>query len=120
MKFEVDEKLILNNPNAGFDTEVIFRGLSNGNPFVFDPKTGNQFETKEEFLKKTTSILYPNVKVKLVGEDGNIFSICGRVTKALRFGGARKEELDKFFDEIMDSNSYDQALQVVMRWVKVN
>lgn len=30
---------------------------------------------------------FPDVKLKLVGEDGNIFSIIGRVSKALRKGG---------------------------------
>jgi len=62
---------------------------------------------------------YPEITVKLVGEDGNIFNLMGLVQKALRKGGVSKEERSQFLEEVTQSNSYDQALQVIMQWVEV-
>ncbi|NLS80141.1 MAG: hypothetical protein GXY76_23115 [Chloroflexi bacterium] len=62
---------------------------------------------------------YPQVKVKLVGEDGNAFAILGRVTKALRKGGVSREEVDAFLHEAM-SGDYDHLLWTVMDWVDVD
>ena len=39
---------------------------------------------------------YPNIKVQMVGKDGNAFSIIGRVTKALRNARVPLEERKKF------------------------
>lgn len=59
---------------------------------------------------------YPNVKVKLVGEDGNAFAIIGRVTSALRKARVDKEEIDQFREEAM-AGDYDELLRACMRWV---
>jgi hypothetical protein len=61
---------------------------------------------------------YPEITVKLVGEDGNAFSIIGRVKKALDRGGVEKEEVDQFIGEAT-SGDYDNVLQTVMKWVGV-
>lgn len=63
-------------------------------------------------------VKYPQVTVRLVGEDGNAFSIIGRVTKALRRSKVPAPEISKFQQEAM-AGSYDQLLQTVMRWVEV-
>ncbi|EAK7632280.1 hypothetical protein MQX13_001475 [Campylobacter coli] len=42
---------------------------------------------------------YPNVYVKLVGEDGNAFSILARVSNALKKAGVSKEEISQFQKE---------------------
>lgn len=55
-------------------------------------------------------------KVKLVGEDGNAFSIMGRVTRALRGAGYSKEEIDRYTKEAT-SGDYNHLLAVTMRWV---
>ncbi|WP_194963623.1 hypothetical protein [Campylobacter jejuni] len=47
---------------------------------------------------------YSNVYVKLVGEDGNAFSILARVSKALKKAGASKEEISKFQKEAMSND----------------
>ena len=60
---------------------------------------------------------YPHVCVQLTGEDGNVFAIIGRVRRALRDAGEPEDVLDVFSSEVMDSESYDAALQTVMRWV---
>jgi hypothetical protein len=56
--------------------------------------------------------------VKLVGEDGNAFSIMGRVKKALRRAGADKEYIDKYLSEAT-SGDYDNLLVVSMEYVNV-
>ena len=62
---------------------------------------------------------YPEVVVRLSGEDGNAFSILGRVRAALAQAGADKRELAEFFAEAT-SGDYDHLLRVVMDWVEVS
>ena len=56
--------------------------------------------------------------VGLVGEDGNAFSIMGRVKKALRRAGADQEYIDKYLGEAT-SGDYDHLLVVSMEYVDV-
>jgi hypothetical protein len=56
--------------------------------------------------------------VKLVGEDGNAFSIMGRVKKALRRSGADREYVDKYLNEAT-AGDYDHLLVVSMEYVDV-
>ena len=66
----------------------------------------------------STTIKYPNITVKLVGEDGNAFAIMGRVTSALRRADVPLEERIKFREECMSDN-YDNLLRICMTWVYV-
>jgi len=66
-----------------------------------------------------TSPLFPNVKVKLVGEDGNAFSIMGRIQRAMRSEGIDQNAIDKFLSECKSSD-YDNLLQVCMKYVDIN
>jgi len=61
---------------------------------------------------------YPEIKVKLVGEDGNAFFILGKVIKALRRGGVPMEEIDKFENEAT-AGDYNHLLRTCMEWVDV-
>jgi len=69
---------------------------------------------------------YPIV-IKSIGEDGNIFSIMGRVNRDLKRYLTNegisplkiKEIIANFNDAVMDSGSYNNALCVVMEWVDV-
>ncbi len=61
---------------------------------------------------------YPNVTVRLVGEDGNAFFIIGRVGAALRKAGVPNEEIEAFRREAM-SGDYDNVLATCLRWVEV-
>ncbi len=61
---------------------------------------------------------YPHITVTLVGEDGNAFSILGRVSRALREAKVPDAERDAFREEAT-SGDYDHLLQTVMRWVEV-
>lgn len=61
---------------------------------------------------------YPNITVKLVGEDGNAFSIIARVQRALRTKGVPAEEIDAFRAEAT-SGDYDHLLRTVIQTVEV-
>jgi hypothetical protein len=62
------------------------------------------------------NVKYPHIEVKLVGEDGNAYSILGRVTRAMRRANAPKDEIDAFTKEATSGN-YDHLLQTCLRWV---
>ena len=61
---------------------------------------------------------YLNVKVKLVGKDGNAFAIMGRVAAALRKAKVAKEEIDAYTKQSM-SGDYNNLLRTAMEWVDV-
>lgn len=52
---------------------------------------------------------------KIVGEDGNIFSILGRVIRALN----DPEKANEVSVRVMDASTYDKALQIIMEYVEV-
>ena len=56
--------------------------------------------------------------VKLIGHNGNAFSIMGHVKQALRRAGADKEYIDKYLNEAI-SRDYDNLLAVSMEYVNV-
>ena len=56
--------------------------------------------------------------VKLIGHDGNVFSIMGRVRIALMRYGADKEYIDRYLSEAT-SGDYDHLLFVSMEYVDV-
>lgn len=64
------------------------------------------------------TVKFPNVEVQLTGEDGNAFFIIGRVSAALKAGGATPEQVKEFTHEAM-SGDYDNVLRTCMRWVEV-
>jgi hypothetical protein len=61
---------------------------------------------------------YPDITVQLSQEDGNAFSILGRVTRALRQAHVPDEARQAFLAEATQG-TYDELLQTVMRWVAV-
>lgn len=65
-----------------------------------------------------TAPKYPEITVRLVGEDGNAFSIMGRVSEALKRGGVSKEEREEYFAE-STAGDYDHLLRTAMAWVTV-
>ena len=64
------------------------------------------------------AVKYPQVNVKLVGEDGNAFAIMARVIKGLKSAGVSAEEIAQYQQESM-SGDYDNLLRTAMRWVSV-
>lgn len=64
-----------------------------------------------------TEPLFPNVVVKLVGEDGNAYTILGEVSRALKKDG-RIGAASAFMQEAT-SGDYDHLLQTAMKFVTV-
>jgi len=64
-------------------------------------------------------VKYPEVEVDLVGEDGNAFSILGRVQKAMRRAGVPTGEIDTYLAEAT-SGDYDHLLVTTCEWVHTN
>lgn len=56
--------------------------------------------------------------VRLVGQDGNAFSIMGRIKHALKRAGADKEYIDEYLSKA-NSGNYDHLLVVSMEYVDV-
>lgn len=57
------------------------------------------------------------VTVTLVGEDGNAFSIMGRVARALSRAGAPQEVIDEYLEEAQ-SGDYNHLLVTTMKIVE--
>ncbi len=68
-------------------------------------------------MKNMTTLGKPTVK--LIGHNGNAFSIMGRVKKALMQAGADKEYVDKYLKEAT-SVDYDNLMVVSMEYVDVD
>lgn len=60
---------------------------------------------------------FPQVHVKLTGQDGNAFMIIGRVRAAMRKAGLQAEA-EKFSQEAT-SGDYDHVLQTCFKYVTV-
>jgi hypothetical protein len=61
---------------------------------------------------------FPDVEVVLTGTDGNAIAIISKVKRALRSGGANRDEIAEFMDEAT-SGGYDNVLVTAMNWVEV-
>ena len=59
-----------------------------------------------------------NVKVKLIGKDGNAFFILGKVRKELKKAGYDKEFIDEYQKQAT-SGDYNHLLQVTMTYVHI-
>ena len=57
-------------------------------------------------------------RCKLVGEDGNIFVILGRVRRALQ-DNDQPEQANEVTDRVTQAGSYEDALQIIMEYVEV-
>ena len=61
------------------------------------------------------TVKYPEVEVKLVGEDGNAFSILGRCSKAARRAGLSPDQIEEFTEEAT-SGDYNDLLCTCMSY----
>lgn len=69
-------------------------------------------------MKTLLTPLYPDIKVKLTGEDGNAFFIIGKVKRALINARVPAEIVSQFVDEAT-SGDYDKVLQTAIKYVEV-
>jgi hypothetical protein len=68
--------------------------------------------------QKMTTTKYPDISIPLVGEDGNAFSILGRVSRVMKRNGIH-DQWDEFHTEAT-SGDYDNLLRTVMAWFAVD
>jgi hypothetical protein len=61
---------------------------------------------------------YKDIKVKLVGEDGNAFFILSRCLQAMKRAGLSEEERQKFQKEATAGN-YDHLLATCIEWFDI-
>ncbi len=57
-------------------------------------------------------------RVQLSGEDGNVFSIIGRVCRALEKAN-QPVQAKEFSEKAMSAGSYDEVLQLTFHYVDV-
>ena len=58
-------------------------------------------------------------KCKLTGTDGNVFALAGLVSKTLKRAGMY-EQAKEFQAKLFQTGSYDEALQLMMKYVDVS
>lgn len=63
-------------------------------------------------------VRFPDVTVELIGQDGNVFSVIGAVSKALRRAYGN-ETASSFVAAATSQPSYDEVLALVQRTVTV-
>jgi len=66
-----------------------------------------------------SEVKFPKAHAKLVGQDGNAFSIMGIVAKAMRRAGCTEADVTAYTEDAM-SGDYNNLLQVSMRTVNVS
>ena len=66
---------------------------------------------------KTKEIKKP--KVKLSGQDGNVFNLIGICARALEKAGL-KDEAKEMRSAVFVAKSYDESLQIMMRYCEVS
>ena len=126
---EIVQTMMRDNPYMNDQTEMVYMGLTlarigeSAHTLPDDP-----FAAAEAFLRVlrdrglTTEVEedlqapITNVKVRLVGEDGNAFAILGRCRAAMRKADYPQAFIDTFVTEATAGN-YDALLATVTRYV---
>jgi hypothetical protein len=62
---------------------------------------------------------FPEVSVKLIGENGNTGAIMGRVTDAMKRAGVSSQDQMDFRLAVMDCDSFDAVIRLVAATVTV-
>ena len=57
-------------------------------------------------------------KVKLIGQDGNVFNLIGICSRALKNAG-QKEKAKEMSEKIFKCGSYSEALSIMMEYCDV-
>jgi len=55
---------------------------------------------------------------KLIGEDGNIFNLLGKVSKVLKQNNLYEQEKE-MTDRVFNSRSYNEALRIFADYVEI-
>ena len=77
-------------------------------------------EDEKPLLKPNeTGVKFPQIKVKLVGTDGNIFALIAKVSNVLKQNRVNNDLVNEFSKDIINSSNYDEALSKITNWVNV-
>lgn len=95
-----------------FMDKVVGAYPDNGNPF----EATHDFKAVKPVPKVPADVKYPNVHVRLLGEDGNADSIIARTRRAMERGRIPAEEIESYTAEAR-SGDYNNVLTTTMKWV---
>ena len=73
--------------------------------------------TPEREMQQESATRATRPKMKLLGEDGNIFSIMGRASRLLKNAG-QSDKAKEMCDRVTASQSYSEALNIVSEYVE--
>lgn len=59
------------------------------------------------------------IKVKLIGEDGNIFNLIGIISEEMKKNNIKKDEIEFFQNEVMNCEDYYSAIRKMSEWVEI-
>ena len=80
-------------------------------PFDFEVEQVQPAETKKE------QSAFKRPKMKLVGQDGNIFAILGRASQLLKENG-QPDQAKEMCDRVYQSGNYYKALNIISEYVE--
>jgi hypothetical protein len=89
---------------------------------LWQPKNFHlEFVNAEDYEVKKVDLKKPEVTkpgCKLIGEDGNIFNLIGVAARSLRHAGLA-DKATEMSQKVMQSQSYTEALSIIMEYVEV-
>lgn len=68
-------------------------------------------------IHKSAKETFSRPKMKLLGQNGNVFSIMGTARNLLQQNGQR-QQADEMFDRVLKANSYENALGIISEYVE--
>jgi len=95
-----------------FMDQIVGAYPENGNPFeaTFD------FKAERPVPKAPDDVKYPNVHVRLQGEDGNAEAIIARTRRAMERARVSRDQIEAYTEQAR-SGDYDNVLSTTMKWV---
>lgn len=91
---------------------ILFVHFGEAEPFAFEVEQVDQTVPAKE-----QAPVSKRPKMKLAGQDGNIFSILGRASRLLRENGQQKQ-VTEMTDRVYRSTSYPEALSIISEYVE--
>jgi hypothetical protein len=85
-------------------------------PSVPPHSVSGQRSTEETIM---CEVRYPNVRVKLIGENRNALNILGSVSSAMRKAGLSREQIKEYMEAAMASEQ-DTLMMETMKFVAVS
>ena len=76
-------------------------------------------KTRQEQIDIVEAVINLKPKVKLVGQDGNIYNLMGIAAEALEMAN-QKDKADEMIEKIMSSHSYYKALNIIREYCEVS